>query len=156
MSDGLTRRGLLSLAAAAGLWSPRPVRAATPFRFGLTPVFLDNDAEVIARLRAALSEGMFRLIEMVQRRTYQEVTGLLLEGGVDAAWLCGFPYLQHEDAFALLLKSRIAASRACGPWMDPTACRSPYFWTNARTSFWASSKDFSFWKVLLAIPSVLA
>lgn len=102
MSDVLTRRGLLGLVISSSLWASGRSRAAAPFRLGLTPVFLDNDAEVIARLRLALSEGMGRAIEMVQRRTYQEVTGLLLEGGVDAAWLCGFPYLQHQDAFALV------------------------------------------------------
>jgi phosphonate transport system substrate-binding protein len=77
-------------------------RAASLIRLGLTPVFLDNDAEVIAALRDALSAGLGGPIELVQRRTYQEVTGLLLEGGVDAAWLCGYPFLQHEASLSLL------------------------------------------------------
>ena len=81
---------------------PGLVRSAEPFRLGLTPVFLDNDAEVLARLRAALGEGTGRDIELVQRRTYQEITGLVLEGAVDAAWTCGFPDVQHEDAFTLV------------------------------------------------------
>lgn len=102
MSDGFTRRGFLSLAISSSVWSSRRSWAASPFRLGLTPVFLDNDAEVVAQLRGALSEGMGRPVEMVQRRTYQEVTGLLLEGGVDAAWLCGYPYLQHESNLALV------------------------------------------------------
>lgn len=82
--------------------APALVRAEAPIRLGLTPVFLDNDGEVILRLREALAGGTGRAIEMVQRRTYQEVTGLLLEGSVDAAWLCGFPFLQHEESLALL------------------------------------------------------
>jgi phosphonate transport system substrate-binding protein len=102
MSDGLTRRGLVGLAVSSALWLPRRSLAGTPFRLGLTPVFLDNDAEVIAQLRAALSLGLGRSIELVQRRTYQEVTGLLLEGSVNAAWLCGYPYLQHEEVLALV------------------------------------------------------
>ena len=102
MSDGFTRRGLLGLAISSGLWLPHRSLAGAPFRLGLTPVFLDNDAEVITQLRSALSESMGREIELVQRRTYQEVTGLLLEGAVDAAWLCGYPYLQHEDVLALV------------------------------------------------------
>jgi phosphonate transport system substrate-binding protein len=77
--------------------------AAQPvFRLGLTPVFLDNDAAVIDGLRRALSRGMGREIELVQRRTYQEITGLLLERSVDAAWLCGYPYLQHADLLDLV------------------------------------------------------
>ena len=65
-------------------------------------MFLDNDAAVIDGLRRALSLGMGREIELVQRRTYQEITGLLLERSVDAAWLCGYPYLQHADLLDLV------------------------------------------------------
>lgn len=97
----MNRRGFLCLTGAA-IASPALVRAAEPIRLGLTPVFLDNDAEVIARLREAIGAGTGRAIDLVQRRTYQEVTGLLLEGGVEAAWLCGYPFLQHEAALSLL------------------------------------------------------
>ena len=96
-----TRRDALCLIGAA-CTLPTMARAQEPLRLGLTPVFLDNDGEVIFRLRSALEIGTGRAIDLVQRRTYQEVTGLLLEGGVDAAWLCGFPYLQHEESLALL------------------------------------------------------
>jgi len=97
----MQRRGFLALAGTM-LATPALLRAAEPIRLGLTPVFLDNDAEVILRLREALGKGTGRPIDLVQKRTYQEVTGLLLEGGVDAAWLCGFPFLQHEEALALV------------------------------------------------------
>lgn len=97
----LARRTLIA-GAAALIAAPALLHAAEPIRLGLTPVFLDNDAEAVGRLRAALGSGSGRAIELVQRRTYQEVTGLLLEGAVDAAWLCGFPFLQHEPALALL------------------------------------------------------
>lgn len=102
MSKGLTRRRFLAVAFSSGLWLPGRGVSAVPFRLGLTPVFLDNDAAVIDQLRTALAESMERPIELVQRRTYQEVTGLLLEGGIDAAWLCGYPYLQHKDALDLI------------------------------------------------------
>lgn len=97
----MNRRGFLGLTAAT-ICSPALARAAEPLRLGLTPVFLDNDAEVISRLREAIGAGTGRAIDLVQRRTYQEVTGLLLEGGVEAAWLCGFPFLQHEGSLSLL------------------------------------------------------
>ena len=79
-----------------------PGSAAKPFRLGLTPVFLDNDAVVIERLQAALTEALHMPVQMEQRRTYKEVTEMLLEGALDAAWLCGFPYLQHRDALSLV------------------------------------------------------
>jgi phosphonate transport system substrate-binding protein len=97
-----TRRSAILTGAAfcAAPWVQ--ARAAAPFRFALTPVFLDNDAAVIAALRTALATAMGREIELVQRRTYQEITGALLDGSVDAAWTCGYPYLQHQGEFSLL------------------------------------------------------
>ena len=88
----------------AAALSQLPLRAygQDRFRLGLTPVFLDNDAVIIDRLREALSGAMGREIELVQRRTYEEVTGLLLERSLDAAWLCGYPFLQHENALDLV------------------------------------------------------
>jgi phosphonate transport system substrate-binding protein len=97
-----TRRSAI-LAGAAFCAAPLVLaQGTTPFRFALTPVFLDNDAAVISALRAALGEAMGREIELVQRRTYQEITGALLDGSVDAAWTCGYPYLQHRDQLTLL------------------------------------------------------
>lgn len=97
-----TRRSAI-LAGAAFCAAPLVhAQGAAPFRFALTPVFLDNDAAVIAALRTALSVAMAREIELVQRRTYQEITGALLDGSVDAAWTCGYPYLQHPDELSLL------------------------------------------------------
>jgi phosphonate transport system substrate-binding protein len=68
----------------------------------LTPVFLDNDAAVLAALRAALTEGLAGEVELVQRRTYQDITGALLDGSVDAAWTCGFPFLQHRQSLVVI------------------------------------------------------
>ena len=97
-----TRRTVLFAAAALAAGQRLWAQGGTSFRFALTPVFLDNDAAVIAALRAALSKGMEQDIELVQRRTYQEITGALLDGSVDAAWTCGYPYLQHRDELSLL------------------------------------------------------
>jgi phosphonate transport system substrate-binding protein len=98
----LTRRIILAGAAVAALPMRARSQAEPPFRFALTPVFLDNDATVIAALKDALTEGTGREIELVQRRTYQEITGGLLDGSVDAAWTCGYPFLQHASELSLL------------------------------------------------------
>lgn len=100
MACRVGRRDLLVTGLAALVAAP--AQAQPVFRFGVTPVFLDNDAAAIAGLGRALSHGMGREIELVQRRTYQDITGLLLERGVDAAWLCGYPYLQHDDMLGLV------------------------------------------------------
>ena len=96
------RRFLTRAGALAAIGSPNLLRAAGTFRLGLTPVFLDNDAVVIERLRSALSEAMGEPVDLIQRRTYQEITATILDGSVDAAWICGYPFLQHRESLSLL------------------------------------------------------
>lgn len=96
------RRAILVGAGTAATSMALPALARTTFRLGLTPVFLDNNAIVIDAIQRALEASLGVAIELEQRRTYKEVTGLLLEGTVDAAWLCGYPYLQNRAALALL------------------------------------------------------
>lgn len=99
----MDRRQFLALAGVTPmLCAPSVGRAAVPFRLGLTPVFLDNDAQVIDRMRSALSQAMREPVELIQRRTYQEITAAILDGSVDAAWICGYPFLQHRDRLSLL------------------------------------------------------
>lgn len=96
-----TRR--MFLAASCALAAPFVhAQSSSSVRFALTPVFLDNDAAVISALQTALAEGMGRHVDLVQRRTYQEITGALLDGSVDAAWTCGYPFLQHRRELVLL------------------------------------------------------
>lgn len=96
------RRFLNGVGACAAIGLPSLVRATETFRLGLTPVFLDNDAVVIERLRSAFSEAMGEPVDLIQRRTYQEITATILDGSVDAAWICGYPFLQHRDSLSLL------------------------------------------------------
>ena len=99
----LRRRTLLAGLAATMLGTPVILRAQpVPFRFGLTPVFLDNDWQLLEHLRSHLSAEMGRPVDFVQRRSYKEVTALLLMGEIDAAWLCGYPLLQNSDRLAAL------------------------------------------------------
>ena len=72
------------------------------FRFGLTPVFLDSDVLLLQSLDRYLSERLAREVELVKRRTYQEITLMLLSGQLEAAWICGFPYIQYRDRLALV------------------------------------------------------
>lgn len=98
----LTRRDAILTGAAICAAQMLHAQTVAPFRFALTPVFLDNDAAVIAALRDALAIAMGQDIQLIQRRTYQEITGALLDGSVDAAWTCGYPYLQHRADLSLL------------------------------------------------------
>lgn len=74
----------------------------SPVRFGLTPVFLDSDIQLLATLEQYLSGQIGRPVALVKKRTYQEITLMLLSGQLDAAWICGFPYVQYRSQLSLL------------------------------------------------------
>ena len=105
-----TRRRLLSSTLSATLASTIGLLPAGPgladedriLRFGLTPVFLNNDLELLAALQAYLAQSTGRAIELVTRRTYQEVTALLVSGELDAAWICGYPFVKFRKELDLV------------------------------------------------------
>lgn len=96
------RRVLGGIAAFASCAGSRPARAERAVLFGLTPVFLDSDIELLANLEAYLSARLRQPVRLVKRRTYQEITAMLLSEQLDAAWICGFPLIQHPDRLALV------------------------------------------------------
>ena len=101
-----SRRSALRLAGTAllcagsgGLAGAQPHQA---IRFGLTPVFLTNDLELLNALQAYLAAETGYEIELITRRTYQEVTALLVSGQLDAAWICGYPFVRYRDDLELV------------------------------------------------------
>jgi len=100
-----SRRTALALLASACLFvAPRRAAAsdAAPIRVGLNPLFLDSEIELLSMISGYLTAQLNRPVQLVRRRTYQEITALLLSGQLDAAWVCDDPYVQHEDQLALL------------------------------------------------------
>lgn len=106
INKSVTRRSVLKAAGFAGgaIFAPALVRAAAPaqLQFGLTPVFLTNDLELLAKLKSYLSRATGSDVRLVQRRTYQEITTLLLSHQLDAAWICGYPYVRYREQLELL------------------------------------------------------
>ncbi|MBZ0216344.1 MAG: PhnD/SsuA/transferrin family substrate-binding protein, partial [Fimbriimonadaceae bacterium] len=107
-STNLTRRRFTAVGGGATLflssasmgtaWS----QASNTLNFGLTPVFLTNDLELLTKLKAYLSRKTGREVELVQRRTYEEITALLLSGQLDGAWICGYPFAQFRQQLSLI------------------------------------------------------
>lgn len=100
-----TRRQLVALAASALAGAALGGAAHAQgdgFKFGLTPVFLSNDLELLAALRAYLTEAIGEPVELVSRRTYQEITALLVSGQLHGAWICGYPYVQFRAELDLV------------------------------------------------------
>ena len=96
---GLVGCGVATL-ALPGLGGAQP--AANGLSVGLTPVFLNNDLEVLSALKTYLEEATGYSVQLVLRRTYEEITTLLVSGQLDAAWICGYPYVTFRDRLDLL------------------------------------------------------
>lgn len=105
----LSRRQLLAGGLAFGMFQGVHAGAAQSnetLRFGLTPVFLNNDIRLLDALRSYLEAATGYPVELVTRRTYREVTSLLVSGQLHAAWICGYPYIQFKDDLKLVATPR--------------------------------------------------
>lgn len=100
------RRTLLQQASAA-IALPFVARQShpagkSPIRFGTTPVFLDNQVALLAQWRRYLQQKLGRPVIFLQRGSYREILDLLLSDAVDAAWLCGYPFVLEEPKLQLV------------------------------------------------------
>ncbi|WP_342240339.1 substrate-binding domain-containing protein [Inquilinus sp. OTU3971] len=77
-------------------------QSSDPVRIGITPVVIDSDVAFLDRFATYFSGRLGRPVIIEQRRTYQEITALLLSGQIEAAWICGYPYVQHRDRLKLV------------------------------------------------------
>ena len=99
------RRLLAGLGSSAGLLlAPgRSLRASgAPLRFALTPVLLTSDLVMLEELKTYLSRAIGRPVHLISRRTYQEITSLLVTRQVDAGWICGYPFVAYRNDLALV------------------------------------------------------
>ncbi len=73
-----------------------------PLRIGLTPVILADQLAFLTRWSHYLSDKLGVQVRFVARESYQSVLDLLFGGQVDAAWICGFPYVRFQSSLNLL------------------------------------------------------
>jgi ABC-type phosphate/phosphonate transport system substrate-binding protein len=101
----ITRRTVvraLAVSGLAGSFTNRAFSSPDPFKFGLTPVFLSNDLELLGHLKGYLTAALGGPVELVTRRTYQEITALLVSAQIQSAWICGYPYVQYKASLDLV------------------------------------------------------
>lgn len=79
------------------------VNSETPIRFGLTAVVPTENLRFLDRWSQYLENKIGRKVEFVQRKSYREVIDLLASGGIEFAWICGYPYIQKRDPESLQL-----------------------------------------------------
>lgn len=100
----MRRRAFVECGAALGLTlAGTSTRAATPrLRIGLTAVILSDQAAFLARWSEYLSLRVGVEVVFVARESYQAILDLLFSDQLDAAWICGYPYVRDQARLKLL------------------------------------------------------
>lgn len=88
-------------AMAMTLWNAH-AQTTTPLRVGLTAVILADQAAFLARWSEYLSDRVGVPVVFVARESYQTILDLLFSDQLDAAWICGYPYVRHQAQLELL------------------------------------------------------
>ena len=100
----MRRRVIFQCGAALG-WSLLRANAGAAgpqVRIGLTAVILADQAAFLSRWSEYLSLRVGVPVVFVARDSYQTILDLLLSDQLDAAWICGYPYVRHQARLQLL------------------------------------------------------
>ncbi len=94
----------LLLSGSAGLFSTSQA-TSTPrvLRFGMTPVFLHDEYQLLERWRRYMEVKLGRQVKFVVRDSYRETMDLLRLKQLDFAWICDYPYIYLQPLLKLLL-----------------------------------------------------
>lgn len=92
-----------ALIALCGFAAPPGALAEPPVRVAITPVLVEHYLEVNRQLVAYMGERLGRRTEIVQRRSYKEISDLLERGEVDLGFVCGRPYVIDRERFGVEL-----------------------------------------------------
>jgi phosphonate transport system substrate-binding protein len=79
-----------------------PGWAADRLRIGLTPVILADQVAFLSRWGRYLGSRVGTEVEFVARESYQSILDLLFSRQIDAAWICGYPFVRFENELNLL------------------------------------------------------
>lgn len=92
---------ITAVAALSAVAEDKPL--VSRLRFGLTAVTLEKNLGAHKRLVNLLEDKLGVSVEIVSRKSYQEMSFLLANGQVDFAFVCGLPYVIDHDKFGLEL-----------------------------------------------------
>jgi ABC transporter, phosphonate, periplasmic substrate-binding protein len=99
----LRSAGPMAFASLVSMVLASPLGAQPPLKIAITPVLVEHYLEVNRQLIAYVGEKLGRPTDLVQRRSYKEISDLLEKGEVDVAFVCGRPYVIDHDRFNLEL-----------------------------------------------------
>ncbi|WP_332739896.1 PhnD/SsuA/transferrin family substrate-binding protein [Hydrogenophaga sp.] len=100
----MRRRECIAGLATAAVWPMSPAAAAHADRLqvGLTPVILADQIAFLSRWGRYLGAQVGIEVSFVARESYQSILDLLWSGQIDAAWICGYPFVRFESDLKLL------------------------------------------------------
>ncbi|CAE6724867.1 putative ABC transporter phosphite binding protein PhnD1 [Paraburkholderia domus] len=101
----IRRRQILRFALSFPLLSSIKVAVANEnpaVAFGTTAVFLDNEISLLDQWSRELGDVCSADVRFVQRNSYREIDDLIADNRLDLAWVCGFPYVTHEETMRLM------------------------------------------------------
>ncbi|CAE6802309.1 putative ABC transporter phosphite binding protein PhnD1 [Paraburkholderia domus] len=101
----IRRRQILRFALSVPLLSYFKVAVANEnpaVAFGTTAVFLDNEISLLEQWSRELGDVCSADVRFVQRNSYREIDDLIADNRLDLAWVCGFPYVTHEETMRLM------------------------------------------------------
>jgi phosphonate transport system substrate-binding protein len=91
------------VATASGLLQHTPTAQASPrLRVGLTAVILADQAAFLARWSDYFAQRAGLQVSFAVRDEYQAILEQIGSGQLDAAWICGYPYVRHQKNLRLL------------------------------------------------------
>lgn len=99
----MRRREYLASVAGAALWATQLAAASTQrLQVGLTPVILADQVAFLSRWGRYLGAKIGVEVQFVARESYQSILDLLWSDRIDAAWICGYPFVRFEADLELL------------------------------------------------------
>lgn len=91
-----------SLGFGLSLVGTRAPAQGPRLRIGLTAVILADQAAFLGRWSEYLSRQVDQQVAFVVRESYQTILDLLFSQQIDAAWICGYPYVREQARLRLL------------------------------------------------------
>lgn len=79
------------------------VASQEPLRIGLTAVIVEDFLQINRHLLQYVGEKIGMPVELVLRKSYQEMNDMLEKGEVDVAFVCSVPYILGRDKFGVEL-----------------------------------------------------
>lgn len=99
----MRRRECLANMAATALCAAQPAAASLQrLQVGLTPVILADQVAFLSRWGQYLASKVGVEVHFVARESYQAILDLLWSDRIDAAWICGYPFVRFEADLKLL------------------------------------------------------